>query len=290
MAETITQNLSSSSEDGRVDKLINDPEAVKKLFTSEEILQGYTNYYAWKNRLTAVLNKIDKRYSVVSEINDETAGSIQIDEHLDRLLDVIIRNSIAGTPRAMIRHIHGIEAYNVLRLAHGGNPAKRCIPLLKEGLAPSGPDESVTQRAMRFEKTYRQVLAAGLSRSEIFAIMAVVACNNDKLIQVIQNYKNFDLEAENLVGITEDISAIYPECLEDETRENAFESHANRLRAKQSSRYRPRDASHRCTRCGFIGHRSSNCKLDWDSVQRYRNNRKKKQERDMLEAFSKVTK
>lgn len=261
-------------------------------FAPGEVLNGHVNYYAWHKRLESELSKVHRAYPGFLVNGNVIVADSKRREclliNLDKYLNIVIRKSVKGPARAMIRNRDGFESFQVLRDAYGDSPSKYCIGMLKDGLAPSGQNESVLERAERFEKTYRQALCAGLSGSEIFAIMAILSCNNDKLVHIIQHRKDIELEAENLLEITQKIASVYPECFEDELRENEFESHENEVRARHSKRYRPRDASHRCTRCGFIGHRSSYCKLDWEAVQIYRQNRETQQDKQIDQAFAKL--
>ncbi|KAA8910348.1 hypothetical protein TRICI_004146 [Trichomonascus ciferrii] len=279
-------------DDKRLLELVEQPRPGYIHFAPDEVLVGHSNFYAWNRRLEAELSKVHRAYPGFlvngNAVVTDPKRTEELLVNLDKFLNVAIRKSVKGPPRAMIRNRDGFESLQVLRDAYGDNPSKYCIGMLKAGLASSGPNESVLERAERFEKAYRQVLSAGLSGSQIFAIMAVLSCNNDKLIHVIQHRKDIDLEAENLLEITQKIASVYPECFEDELKENEFESHENQVRASHSKRYRPRDASHRCTRCGFIGHRSSYCKLDWEAVQSYRQNREKQQDKQIDQAFAKL--
>ncbi|CAN6651187.1 hypothetical protein TRVA0_025S00298 [Trichomonascus vanleenenianus] len=248
-------------------------------FPQDEILTGPVNFHVWENRLTSELTKIHLGFKTF--LNDGTVvcadpgRESELEENLNKLLDEAIRMTIKLSPRAMVRNKHGFVALTTLRHAFSGSAARYLFDVVKRGLAPINPDESVLQRAERFERTYHTLVQAGITLSQFFAIMATLSCNNEKLTHIIKNKGDVELEADNLLKLTSEINQVYPEVFVDEDRENAFEARENKLRARKSHRYRPRDATHRCTRCGFIGHRSTFCKIDWDVIQKYRNTRNK---------------
>lgn len=249
------------------------------LFTHDEILTGPENMHKWEQRLISELDKIHVSYKQFLQngmvVCADKEREDELEGNLNRLLNIVIRKTIKSSPRAMVRNRYGFDALKLLRERYSGSAARYCFDMIKQGLAPSSPDESYLQRAERFQRTYRKIQGAGLTLSQFYAIMAILSCNNDKLLHIAKNKKDMELEAENLLRLTQEIGKVYPEVFVDEDRENVFEAHENRIRAKHSQRYRPRDATHRCTRCGFIGHRSTFCKIDWDAIQKYRNTRNK---------------
>lgn len=259
-------------------KVIDDP-LHYIFFAGDEMLTGPTNMHKWEQRLTSELEKIHISYrgflqdgTVVCADPDRED---ELENNLNHLLNIVIRKSIKSSPRAMVRNRYGFDALKLLRDTYSGSAARFCIDMVKHGIAPSSPDESYLERAERFEKTYRKLEVAGLTMSQFFAITAILSCNNDKLLHIVKNKKDVELEAENLLKMTQEIGKVYPEVFVDEDQENVFESHENRIRSRHTHRYRPRESTHRCTRCGFIGHRSTFCKIDWDAIQKYRNTRNK---------------
>lgn len=247
-------------------------------FPTNRVLRGHQNMFSWQQTLheeLVALHPAFESYLQEGAVPSGFENPHQVAFYMDQALNTVIRNNVTAAPRAMIRHIYGIAALQKLRNAYGTDAARFCIDMIRQGVAaPQNPDIGIRERVQLMAKTWQQVQGAGLTLSQLFAIFSVISFRNDHLVDLVRSGRNHaPLEAYNLEAMVEELARIEPEAFVDTESEHVPDTREARLREMKrrtkSGRLRPRDASHRCTRCGFLGHRSAACRLDINEVERY---------------------